>query len=253
MEIQIYPDLNALSRAAAVEFVRLAGEAVVAKGVFTTALSSGSTPRALYHLLGTDPLLSAHLPCTRMHFFWGDERFVPPDDPDSNFAAAQESMFSRLRVPTANIHRVPTQVEDAADAAKQYDREMHTFFRLSPGERPRFDLMLLGLGRDGHTASLFPHSAALAEKEKLVVEVWVEKFKAHRIAVTPPVFNHAVNIIFLVDGEERAEALHRVLEGECNPELIPAQMIRPRYGRLVWMVDQAAASQLTPELTATKT
>lgn len=241
MELQIFQDLNELSRAAATEFVRLATESVQGRGVFTAALSGGSTPRALYELLGGE--FSSKLPCTRMHFFWGDERFVPADHPESNYRAANEAMLSKFDIPSANIHRIPTDAGSANQAAEKYEQDLRAFFRLSPGELPRFDLMLLGLGGDGHTASLFPGTTALKEKEKLVVDVWVEKLKANRITLTPPVFNHAVNVIFLVAGADKAATLHSVREGAYEPERFPAQLIRPSYGRLLWMVDRAAAAQ----------
>jgi 6-phosphogluconolactonase len=241
IELKVYADLNELSRAAAAEFVRLACNAVQAKGMFTVALSGGSTPRALYELLGGE--LLSKLPCNRMHFFWGDERFVSADDPENNYRAANEAMLSKLNVSAANIHRIPTEASGARQAAEQYEQELRAFFRLSPGELPRFDLMLLGLGGDGHTASLFPGTSAPVEKEKLVVDVWIEKLHASRITLTPPVFNHAVNVIFLVAGADKAATLHSVLKGTYEPDRFPAQVIRPPYGRLVWMVDRAAAGK----------
>lgn len=240
-ELKVYENLNELSRAAAAEFVRLAANAVQGKGVFTVALSGGSTPRALYELLGGE--LSSKLPCNRMHFFWGDERFVPADHEESNYRAANEAMLSKLNVPAANIHRIPTEMPDAHQAAERYEQELRAFFRLGTGELPRFDLMLLGLGGDGHTASLFPGTSAPMEKEKLVVDVWVEKLHANRITMTPPVFNHAVNVIFLVSGADKAATLQSVREDAYEPERLPAQVIRPVYGRLVWMLDRAAAGK----------
>lgn len=246
VDLRIFSDLNELSRAAAEEVVRLAGEAVQQSGLFTVALSGGSTPRSLYALLADDPVLAKQLPCDRMYFFWGDERAVPPDHPDCNYRMAHETMLSKLPVPEANVHRIHAESMDAHKAAADYDSKLREFFRLSPGELPRLDLVLLGMGADGHTASLFPRSAALREKEKLAVNVRMEKLKSHRVTLVPPVFNHAIHVLFLVSGAEKAEALKAVLEGEYQPDQVPSQLIRPAYGKLTWMVDQAAAGKLSP-------
>lgn len=235
----VYPGLPELSRAAADEFTRLACESVQGKGVFTVALSGGSTPRAMYELLGGE--YASRLPFPRIHFFWGDERFVPADHADSNYRAAREAMLSRVDIPPANIHRVDTDAADAQQAAAQYEKSLRDYFRLSSGELPRFDLMLLGMGPDGHTASLFPGTSAPKETEKLAVDVWVEKMHSHRITLTPPVFNHAVNVIFLVAGADKTQTLRSVREGPYEPDRFPSQLIRPAYGRLLWMVDRAAA------------
>jgi 6-phosphogluconolactonase len=180
-----------------------------------------------------------------MFFFWSDERHVPPTDPDSNYGMAQEAMLSRVPVPAGNVFRVPAEKPEAADAALAYERILHQFFSLPAGEIPRFDLILLGLGPDGHTASLFPETAALAEKSRLVVGNWVEKLKTYRITFTVPVLNAARCVAFLVSGSEKASTVHEVLEGDAPAEKYPAKLVRPADGELIWFLDRAAASELS--------
>jgi 6-phosphogluconolactonase len=232
-----------LFEAAAEEVVRAANEAVAQRGRFTVALSGGSTPRSLYTLLAT----SAHtsLPWDRTFFFWGDERHVPPTDPDSNYRMAEEALLSKVSVAAANVFRIPAENPDAAAAAHAYEQTLRKFFALQPSEFPRFDLILLGMGPDGHTASLFPGSAGLQEKSRLVVANWVEKFKISRITLTLPVLNAACCVAFLVSGTEKAAALRAVLEGDAPGEQYPSRLVRPADGRLIWFVDRAAASGLS--------
>jgi 6-phosphogluconolactonase len=183
-----------------------------------------------------------------IHFFWGDERHVPPEDPQSNFRMARETLFVSAPVPTPNIHRVRAEEPDAVLAAAKYERELKSFFDLKPGQIPRFDCVLLGIGADGHTASLFPATDALKEKKRLVVANWVEKFQRYRITMTVPVLNHAAQVIFLVSGREKAEVLKQILEGDYRPDLLPAQRVRPVDGKLLWLVDAAAGSALTDSI-----
>jgi len=232
-----------LFQAAAEEVIRTATDAVKARGRFTIALSGGSTPRNLYTLIAANA--SASLPWDRMFFFWGDERHVPPNDPDSNFLMAKESLLSKVAVPPANIFPIPTENPDASAAAEAYEQTLRKFFALAPDEFPRFDLILLGMGPDGHTASLFPETAALQEKSRLVVANWVEKLKASRITLTLPVLNAASNVFFLVSGTDKAAVLHEVLEGNAAAEKYPSKLVRPTDGRLIWFVDRAAASELS--------
>jgi 6-phosphogluconolactonase len=185
----------------------------------------------------------ASLPWNKIYFFWGDERHVPPDHPDSNYRMADEALLSKVPVPKENVFRVPTENKDANAAALAYEEILKTFFKLQPGEIPRFDLGFLGMGPDGHTASLFPDSAALHEDERLVVANWVEKFKTYRITFTYPVLNNAARVTFLVAGEDKAPALHEVLENKNSG--LPAQQVRPKNGELIWLVDRAAANQLS--------
>jgi 6-phosphogluconolactonase len=244
IEIRTVTTPQELFDAAAEEVVRATSEAVTNRGRFTIALSGGSTPKSLYNLLATNA--RATLPWDRMFFFWSDERHVPPTDPDSNFRMADEAMLSRIPVAASNIFRVPAENPDADAAAQAYEQTMQKFFELKPGEFPRFDLILLGLGPDGHTASLFPETAALQEKSRLVVANWVEKFKTSRITFTLPVLNAARSVAFLVSGTDKAPALHAVLEDDsASGERYPAKMVRPSDGKLLWLVDRAAASQLS--------
>jgi 6-phosphogluconolactonase len=238
-EKSVCRNLDDLSRKAAAEFVRLANRSVAADGRFAVALSGGSTPKSLYSLLASAEF-QPQIPWTRCHFFWGDERPVPPDHPESNYRMAFESLLSRVPVPRENIHRIEAELEPEIAAAR-YEREIREFFRLSGAELPRFDLILLGLGDDGHTASLFPGNRALAETGRLVVAAYVEKLRTYRITLTLPVLNRAANIFFLVAGESKAAALRDVLQRSNN---LPARQVAPVDGRLLWFLDEAAASRL---------
>lgn len=230
-----------LARAAAEEFAWRADDAVRARSRFSVALAGGSTPRRLYQLLA-DPAqpLRDRIDWSATHFFWGDERHVPPDHPDSNYRMARETLLDVVSVPAGNIHRMHGEEADAARAAAGYEAELRAFF----SGQPRFDLVLLGLGADAHTASLFPGSEAVREHERWVVAPWVEKLASWRLTLTPAVFDRAGAVIFLVQGEEKAEALRAVLEGERDPDRYPAQAVRPESGDLLWLVDDAAASGL---------
>lgn len=246
-EIQVLSGPRELSRAAADEFVRLSDEAVKARGLFAVALAGGSTPKMLYSLLATDAYRS-RAPWEKIHFFWGDERHVPPDHKDSNFRMTQETMLSKVTVPAANVHRVKSENPDARKAATEYENELRGFFtahKLLANGLPRFDLVLLGMGPDGHTASLFPGTHAVRERERWVAAPWVDKFQTYRITLTPPVINNAACILFFVSGEEKAETLRAVLEGTEESDRYPSQIIRPTSGALRWLVDRAAARLLT--------
>jgi 6-phosphogluconolactonase len=240
-EIIIGRDLVDLSSKAAAEFVRQANERSATAGRFVVALSGGSTPRALYSLLA-DAEFQSQVPWHRVHFFWGDERCVPPEHPDSNYRMAFETLLSKAPVPEKNIHRIEGEEKPEIAAAK-YEKAIRDFFQLADSELPRFDLILLGLGDDGHTASLFPGSEALQETRRLAVATYVEKLKSHRVTLTLPVLNHAANIFFLVAGENKTGILKDVLQRESSKNF-PAQQIDPPNGRLVWFVDQAADASL---------
>ncbi len=231
-----------LFEAAAEEVVRAANQALAERGRFTVALSGGSTPRNLFTLLATNARSS--LPWDRTFFFWSDERHVPPTDPDSNYRMAHEAMLAKVPVPAGNVFRVPAEMPDAAAAAEAYEQTVRNFFALAPGQFPRFDLILLGMGPDGHTASLFPETVALREKSRLVVANWVEKMKASRITFTLPVLNAARGVAFLVSGTDKAPALKAVLESDVPGEQYPAKLVQPSDGKLIWFVDRAAASEL---------
>lgn len=244
-DIRILARGEELSRAAAEQFVHLATQAVAASGRFAVALTGGTTPKGLYHLLADEGAgFRPRVPWDRLHVFWGDERHVPPDHRDSNYRMAHEAMLSRVPVPPQDVHRIKAENPDAGQAADEYAGELRHFFRPGAGRFPRFDLILLGMGPDGHTASLFPGTEAVREQVRWVAAPWVEKLRAHRITLTPPVLNNASCTIFLVSGEEKAEALRAVLQGDHQPDRFPAQVVRPVDGRLLWLVDRAAARLL---------
>ncbi len=214
-------------------------------------LTGGSTPRAFYRRLAQEPF-RGRLPWDRIHFFWGDERHVPPDHADSNFRMAHEALLAAVPVPPENIHRIPAEDPDAARAAATYEQTLRDFFALFAGAFPRFDILLLGLGPDAHIASLFPGNAALRERERLAVAPWAERLGAFRITLTVPVLNHAARTFFLVSGAEKADAVYAVLQGERDPERFPGQFIRseegskegPEGGSVLWLLDGAAAGRL---------
>jgi 6-phosphogluconolactonase len=245
-EVRVYDDPDTLARAAADEFVRRAEDAIAAAGRFTVALSGGSTPLRLYRLLAEPPYRD-RVAWDAVHVFWGDERAVPPDHRDSNYGAAHAALLSRVAIPPANVHRIRGEAADPEAAAAEYEEELRRCFQIAPGGLPRFDLVLLGMGADGHTASLFPGSAAAREEDRLVVAAWVEKLGAYRVTLTTPVLNNAACVLFLVAGAEKAEVLGRVLQGGPAAAAYPAGRIRPRAGELIWLVDRAAAGSLGPE------
>ena len=241
-EIRILTTPQELFAAAAEEVVKLANESVAARGQFTIALSGGSTPKSLFNLLATNA--KSTLPWDRTFFFFGDERHVPPTDPDSNYRMANEAMLSKVPVPTGNVFRFQAENPDAVATAVEYEQTLRKFFQSGTGDIPKFDLILLGMGPDGHTASLFPGTAGLQEKSKLVIANWVEKLKTHRLSFTLPLINAARNVAFLVSGADKAPALKAVLEGNAPGEQYPAKLVAPRDGKLIWFVDRAAASGL---------
>jgi len=244
-ELQILGNAEEIARVAADEFVRYALEVVGMRGLLTVALSGGSTPIKLYSLLasGADSFLT-RVPWDKIHFFWGDERHVPPDHSDSNYRMVYEAMLSKVPVPLENVHRIKAENPDAGKAAGDYERVLYEFFQSVTIQLPHLDLVLLGMGPDGHTASLFPGTNAILEQKHYVVANWVQKFNTYRITLTLPVLNNAAYVIFLVTGEEKAEALRFVLQGKYQPERFPAQLIRPINGSILWLVDQAAARLL---------
>jgi len=239
-EIRIVDGNAELFQSAATEFAALAGTAVRSRGRFCVALSGGSTPRGLYSLLASAE--APFVPWDSVCFFWGDERHVPPNHPESNYRMASEVLLSKVPLRRENVFRIPAEEKDAGAAALSYEDTLRTFFGEPPDAVPRFDLILLGLGPEGHIASLFPGSAALLEQHRLVVANWVEKLKTDRITFTLPLINRAGCVMFLVSGAEKAEVVREVLE---NPgEELPAQRVHPLDGRLVWLVDRDAAGAL---------
>jgi 6-phosphogluconolactonase len=238
-EIVIAPDSTALAHEAARRLVNLARDAVGSRGRFSLVLSGGSTPGALYRLLAEEPYRS-QLPWGQLHLFWGDERAVPPDDPASNYRLAYSSLIEHVPIPPENIHRIHGELP-AEPAARSYENVLHHYFC---GPRTRFDLVLLGLGRDGHTASLFPGSDVLQETERLAaaVEAHYQNRPAHRITLTLPALNSARQVWFLVTGSDKAGIVSRVMEDPGGD--LPAQQVRPVAGQLTWGLDTAAASRL---------
>lgn len=246
--IQIVKDAEELAEEAARQFIAIGQAAIAAQGRFTVALSGGRTPRAMHAHLAAAPLCD-QLEWSRVFVFWGDERCVPPDHPDSNYKMAEETLLSQVPIPPANVHRMRGE-DDPTQAAADYGLILQNFFQLSqvggpsPENYPRFDLVLLGMGPDGHTASLFPETAALQERSKPVTANYVPKLDSHRITLTSPSINRAANVLFLVEGEDKAQPLHEVLEGEYQSQVYPSQLIRPSQGQLTFLIDQAAANGL---------
>lgn len=243
-DVIVVADQAALAREAAARFVASAEEAVPRSGRFTVALSGGSTPKLLYALLATAPYRS-HLPWRQTHLFWGDERCVPPDHPDSNFGSARSNLLDRVPIPTDQVHRMHAERDGLDVVARQYEAEIAwTFGVTRAGQPPAFDLILLGMGSDGHTASLFPHTEAIRETRRWVVGNFVPTLRAHRLTLTAPILNRGLTVLFMVSGADKAPVLREVLEGPPDPERLPAQLIRPVAGHLIWLVDHTAASQL---------
>ena len=238
MKLEILSSREELARAAASYFVEQGVAAVGQRGLFTVALSGGSTPRILYELLA-DPNepFRERVPWANSHFFWSDERHVPPDHPDSNYRMANEALLSRVPVPQSNVHRVLSENPDAGEAGRAYEE---TLIEVTKETLPRLDLILLGLGNDGHTASIFPGSDVLRETTRLVAAPWVEKLNSYRITMTLPLLNNGESVLFLVSGAEKAEIVKAVLEG---PEIYPAQAVKPTNGQLIWMLDRFAAKE----------
>lgn len=239
-ELKVVPDAAALSRAGAEEFSRCALAAIANHGRFLVALSGGNTPRAVNAELAAQHKHS--LPWDQIFIFFGDERHVPPEDPESNYRMARESLLSKVPIPEENVHRVLAELPAPA-AAVQYEMDMRTFFRLPAGAWPRFDLIFLGLGDDGHTASLFPGSLALKEQSRIVVANWVDKFNGYRITFTYPVLNHAEQVAFMVSGASKAQILKEIVTSSSQ-DSYPAQCVRPEDGKLLWIVDKDAAGLL---------
>jgi 6-phosphogluconolactonase len=239
-QVRVFDPPAELFRAAAEEFCRIGTDAIRQRGRFSVALSGGSTPKALHRELATT--FASRLPWDKVFFFWGDERHVPPDFPESNFRMARETLLSQLPVPTENTFRMRGELPDAEQAALIYEQALREFFRLAGGEFPRFDFILLGVGPDGHTASLFPGTKALEETHRFVVGNWVEQHSTWRITFTYPVLNAAENVMFLMNGAGKAEVVGRVLRDASAG--LPSQKVQPSNGKLMWYLDKGAASML---------
>jgi len=237
--VRIFKDAVELSRAAADLFVTLAVQSIRERGRFLVALSGGSTPMALYRLLAREPI-----DWTRIHVFWGDERLVPPEDPENSYGQAWEALLKHIPIPTENIHRVASELDPVA-AARDYASILREF-AAPPLDWPRFDLVLLGLGEDGHTASLFPGSPVDATEPVIAVTAQYQGRPARRVTLTPLVFNAARQVIFLVTGANKAVTLKGVFSDYNSSEQIPAKRIQPADGQVTWLVDKAAGKEIKP-------
>ncbi len=238
-ELQEYGDAERLANAAAELFVGGAGESIKARGRFRIALSGGSTPRRVYALLATEAF-SSRVDWDHVDLFWGDERYVPPDDRDSNYRMTAETLLRHVPVPSESIHRVPTEASPPQATADAYEETIRRVFGDSHSV-PRFDLIYLGLGTNGHTASLFPHSPALKKTSRLVLADFVAEVSTWRITMSVTLLNRGRTVAFLIAGEEKAQVLRDVLLGPRDPERLPAQLIAPE-GKLLFMADEVAAT-----------
>ena len=243
-KVKVFSNTIELNNFAAQSFVGMAVESIAVHGRFTVALAGGSTPKVLYRLLASD-MFRARVDWSRIFFFFGDERNVLPDNDESNFRMANENLFEPLKIKSENIFRWQTELKDPEKISTDYEATLKAFFsgtnfppsNAAGSEIPRFDLILLGMGADGHTASLFPFSEALHETEKIAVANYVEKLQTTRLTLTFPTINNAANVIFLVAGAEKVETLKEVLEGEFQPLKFPSQNVRPKNGELLWLID----------------
>jgi 6-phosphogluconolactonase len=238
--IWVYDNLGSLSQAAAGLFSQLARQAVEDHGKFSVALSGGHTPCHTYELLGSEAFYS-RIPWAQVHVFWSDERCVPADDARSNSHTARQAFLNRVPIPPDQIHPISC-AQKPVQAATQYEAVLRSFFG---DQSPRFDLILLGLGENGHTASLFPNTSVLEEEERWVAEVYVAEQKMHRVTLTAPFINQAAAVAFLVAGAGKSQVLRQVLKGPSDPKRLPAQLIRPTNGQLMWLVDKEAASLIS--------
>jgi 6-phosphogluconolactonase len=268
--IQTFPTSEALADAVARHIVACAAEAIAANGRFTLALSGGSTPQAAYRRLAKTRLMRAGF-WRLSHILWGDERCVPPDDPRSNYRMAREALLDSVPIPAEQIHRIKGEI-DPERAAAEYEQTLRSLLTCHPersegSARGRagdssdpslalrmtpaalrmtasLDLVLLGLGEDGHTASLFPGQPAVRETERWVLAVPAPTGDMWRVTLTPAILNQAKHVTFVVSGASKSQPLAQVIRGPFDPDLLPAQAIRPHEGRLTWMVDEAAAARL---------
>ena len=240
-EIRVVPDAESLARAAVDLFVEATTEAVANRGHAYVALSGGTTPRQMGQFL-REPEHRDRVPWDRLDLFWGDERWVPQSSPESNAGVARRTFLDEVPIPVDAIHPFPTEIDDPAGAAREYEQ---TIRKVIGGQGvPRFDLVLLGMGDDGHTASLFPGTAALAEREALAVANHVPKLDAWRLTLTVPAINAARTVAFLITGSGKAATLAAVLEGDRQSDQLPSQLIQPANGPLLWLIDQDAAADL---------
>jgi 6-phosphogluconolactonase len=241
-DLLVCSDPEAVAREGARRFALHAAAAIQQHGRFAVALSGGSTPKRMYEILAQQ--YDDEVDWAFVHFFWGDERFVPSTNAASNYHMTEVALLNAIELQNGNVHRVRTEMESAEASAAAYEREIISFFSLLPGEPPKFDLVLLGLGTNGHTASLFPYSKALPEKSRLVVAEYIEEVKQSRITLTAPAINAARDILFLVTGAEKANVVKEILFSPVDTERLPAQLIHPNPGTTTWLLDRSAATQL---------
>lgn len=265
-EVKIYPNPNTMSLALADDFMQRSTAVLQKKNAFSVALSGGTTPKLLFDTLSSTKKYYDKIDWSKIKFFFGDERYLPINDPNTNYAMANSSLFSKLPIPAENIYRIPTEPMSSLDAALEYESILKDQLELNSHGFPEFDLVYLGIGEDAHTASLMPHSNIVkyysqADKSfypdnnhdkhdnaittNLVVAAWVQKLNMYRITLTPIVINNALNVIFIASGMNKAAAVHNVLEGNYEPENYPAQLIRCINNKNIWYLDESAASQLS--------
>jgi 6-phosphogluconolactonase len=237
--LKVQPDQTALARYTAERIVRIINATLDMNDHFSLALSGGSTPEPVYALLGTD--YAIYLDWSRIHIFWGDERHSPPDNPQSNYGMVKRTLIDHIDIPTDNVHRIKAEW-DAEKAARAYEDELRAFFK---ADEQLFDLNLLGMGDDGHTASLFPHTKAIHETDKWVIAHHVDQLGAQRITLSQTAILASSNIMFLIAGASKADALYEVLEGDYQPDEYPAQVIaRSQHAHIIWAVDKQASAKL---------
>jgi 6-phosphogluconolactonase len=245
----VYSDPQALTKAAADHVIQQASLAINHRKKFTIALAGGSTPKSLYALLAS-PEYRTRLDWEKIEFFWGDERHVPPGHADSNYRMAHEAMLGPLHIPESHIHRIQGELPGAQEAADRYESLLRNRVGSIDSAIPRLDLVLLGMGPDGHTASLFPGTEAVHETTRLVVATWVEKLQTFRITMTPGLINQAHQVTFLISGSEKSSVLRAVKEGPYQPDVLPSQVIKPMSGHLTWLLDREAARDLSTQPSA---
>lgn len=247
--IRIFPNPVDLFQAAAADFARRADIAVVDKGEFSVVLAGGNTAKFFFDILAGE----RKIPWEKIKFFFGDERYVPADDAESNYFSAKQYLFSKVPVLSENIYRIPTEFADPKMAAADYELTLRRVLNLKEHEFPKFDLVYLGLGENAHTASLMPFSDVVADfimdSPQMVASLWVPSLKMYRITLTPPAINYSACICFLVTGKNKASAVSQTLTEPLNPQQYPAQLIQAENGTVIWYLDQAAASSLNVFLT----
>ena len=241
---QVWPTQAEMELASARMFADRVKQAVDRRGIARVAISGGSTPQAAFKLLAAEPFASA-VPWEKLQLFWVDERCVGPESPQSNYGVCRELLLSKVPIPAANIFRMEGEL-DPEVAASRYESTLRNALKLEGAELPRFDLLALGMGPDGHTASLFPHTAALHEMSRLVVANHVPQMNTWRISLTWMVINYAAEVVFEVEGASKTDIVSEVLTGPRDPERLPSQLIRPASGSLLFQLDQVAAAKLPP-------